>query len=251
VSASTAVPLWRLTERQLSVLTYPAFSREEAARRLVELAMLGVRELVFEGRTEVHGVRVVAKGTVGLVVKGLRYGAQVAVKVRRVDANRPSLLPEAEKLRLANTVGVGPCLLAASRDFLVWEYVEGVPLEEWGLGAPLEELAAVAREVLRQALALDRIGLVHMELSRLGDHVLVTPGLRVVIFDFETASTSSGKSNVTQVAQGLIIRDSPLAERVRRALGVTREGALRIVREYKAARRAEALEPLLRGAAGP
>lgn len=211
----------------------------------MELSLLGVEELVFEGRSEISGVRVVAKGTVSVIVRGKRRGVEVAVKVRRVDANRPSLLPEAEKLHLANSVGVGPSLLAASKNFLVWRYVEGWPLGEWGLKASLEELRVVARELLRQALALDSIGLIHMELSRLGDHVLVTPRLDVVVFDFETASTSSGKSNVTQVVQGLLIRSSDLSARVREALGVSKEGAMRIAREYKAARRAEVLAPLL------
>lgn len=241
----SGVKLWRLSDRQLSVLTYPVPEREEAARRLVELALLGVDELVFEGRVELWGLRVVAKGTVGIVVRGRRLGVDVAVKVRRLDANRGSLLEEAEKLRLANSVGVGPRLLAASKNFLVWKYVEGTPLEEWGLGASEGELRAVVEGLIRQALALDGIGLVHQELSRLGDHVLVTPGPSVVIFDFETASLASRRSNVTQVIQGLLLRDTALAARVRRVLGVTKEDVLRIVREYKAVRRAEVLKPLL------
>ncbi|MEM5825081.1 MAG: hypothetical protein QXX58_01455, partial [Thermofilaceae archaeon] len=66
----TGVKLWRLSDRQLSVLTYPAFDRESAARRLVELSLLGVDELAFEGPVELWGLRVIAKGTVGIVVKG-------------------------------------------------------------------------------------------------------------------------------------------------------------------------------------
>lgn len=238
------VKLWQLNERQLGLLTYPIFDRRVAAQRIVELWMLGVDELVFEGSTEIFGVRVIAKGTVGIVVKGVRNKAEVSVKIRRLDANRLSLMPEAEKLRLANSVGVGPHLLAASRNFLVWKYVEGYPIEEWGLAAPIESLRVVVRELLKQALALDQIGLVHMELARLGDHVLVTPQLNVVIFDFETASISSGKSNVTQIAQGLIVRENPLSARVREALNITREEALKILRKYKSTRRAEALAPL-------
>ncbi|MEM1810119.1 MAG: hypothetical protein QXP94_04875 [Thermofilaceae archaeon] len=241
----TGVKLWRLSDRQLSVLTYPAFDRESAARRLVELSLLGVDELAFEGPVELWGLRVIAKGTVGIVVKGRWMGVDVAVKVRRLDANRPSLLGEAEKLRLANKVGVGPRLLAASRNFLVWKYIEGALLEDWGLKASEEELKAAVGELIRQALALDKIGLVHQELSRLGDHVLVTPELGVVIFDFETASLVSGRSNVTQVIQGLMLRNTAFAKRVREVFGVSKEEVLRIVREYKVTRRSEALEPLL------
>lgn len=244
-----AAELWDLSARQRLVLTYPYADEEEVRKRIVELAMLGVRRLVFEGPVELWGLRVLAKGTTSVVVKGEAFRAGVAVKVRRMDANRPSLLAEAERLRLANMVGVGPRLLAASRNFLVWRYVEGLPLEEWALKAEPEELRVVAGKLIDQALALDSAGLVHMELSRLGDHVLVTPDLDVVIFDFETASTSSSKSNVTQILQGLFIRETETAEKFREALGVTKEAALEAARAYKAKRRREALGKLI-GALG-
>ncbi len=243
--AAVAVELWSLSTRQKLVLTYPYADEGEARRRIVELALLGVRRLSFEGPVELWGLRVLAKGTTSVVVKGEAFGIDVAVKARRLDANRPSLLAEAERLRLANRVGVGPRLLAASRNFLVWRYVEGVPLEEWALGAEPDELRAVARKLIEQALALDSVGLVHMELSRLGDHVLVTPTLGVVIFDFETASTASSKSNVTQILQGLFVRESEVSRRFRLALGVTREEALEAARAYKAGRRREALSKIL------
>jgi len=243
--AAVAVELWKLSTRQKLVLTYPYADEGEARKRLVELLMLGVTKLVFEGPVELWGLRVLAKGTTSVVVKGEAFGAEVAVKARRLDANRFSLLAEAERLRLANRVGVGPRLLAASRNFLVWKYVEGLPLEEWALKAELSELRVAARKLIEQALALDSIGLVHMELSRLGDHVLVTPNLDVVIFDFETASTVSSKSNVTQVLQGLLVRETEVAERFRRALGVSKEEALEAARAYKAERRREALGKLL------
>jgi len=240
-----AAELWNLNPRQRLVLTYPYADDNEASRRIVELSILGVKRLVFEGPVELWGLRVLAKGTTSVVVKGEAFGAQVAVKARRMDANRSSLLAEAERLRLANRVGVGPRLLAASRNFLVWRYVEGLPLEEWALKAEPGELRVVARKLIEQALALDSIGLVHMELSRLGDHVLVTPQLDVVIFDFETASTTSSKSNVTQVLQGLLVREKEVAAKFRLALGVTKEEALETAKAYKAERKREMLLKLL------
>ncbi|MEM3136970.1 MAG: hypothetical protein QW760_00445 [Thermofilaceae archaeon] len=74
-------------------------SLNAARQRLVELNMLGVDKLMFEGPVEINGVHVIAKGTTGVVVKGVRKDQKVAIKIRRVDANRQSLLSEATKLR--------------------------------------------------------------------------------------------------------------------------------------------------------
>lgn len=233
--------LWDLEPVYYRVLAYPSGDRGVARRRLAELQLLGVEELLFEGPVELWGVRVVAKGTTSIVLKGIALGSVVAVKARRLDSNRPSLLREAEMLKLANSVGVGPRLLAASRNFLVWPFVEGTPIEEWLLEARPSELRRVVRDLLRQAAALDEMGLAHKELSRLRGHVLVAPGPRPVIFDFESASTSSSKSNVTQLAQALFLRRSPLCERVRDAFSAAREEVIEALRAYK---RSGSLRPL-------
>lgn len=237
--------IWELEPKRLHILTYPSLSLDTARQRLVELGMLGVDKLVFEGPTEIGGVRVIAKGTTGIVVKGVRNYREVAVKIRRADANRRSLLDEAAKLRLANTAGIGPRLLAASRNFLVWGFVEGIKLGEWIPQADVKDVLEVVRELLRQALVLDSLGLVHQELSRVGNHVLVTPGLQPVIFDFETASLSSSRSNLTQLVNALLVKESPISEKVQRAFNVERKHVLEMIREYKKTRNPNSLSALL------
>lgn len=227
------VELWRLSGAQLEVLAYPHGSVAEARRRVVEIAMLGVEKLVFEGPVNMGGVNVVAKGTTGVVVKAVHVGGLVAVKIRRVDSNRDSLLDEARNIRVANSLGVGPHVIAASRNALVWRFVEGKPLESWILEAPLPQVLATVRMLLDQAFRLDRAGLVHQELSRLKRHVIVQPGGEPVIFDFETASFQSERSNLTQLLQALFIREGDVPSRVRLAFGLSREQALEAARLYK------------------
>ncbi|RLE97207.1 MAG: serine/threonine protein kinase [Thermoprotei archaeon] len=235
--------LWELERAHLRVLAYPTGDPSASRRRLVELTQLGVDGLIFEGPVELWGVRVVAKGTTSIVLKGTAGSSVVAIKARRLDSNRPSLLPEAERLRLANTAGIGPLLMAASRNFLVWRFIEGEPLEHWVLRAPPPMVREVVRRLLQQAVTLDQLGLVHKELSRIKGHVLVTRDMQPVIFDFETASLRSSKSNLTQVAQALFIRETEVSQRVRQAFAVTREEVLEALRIYK---REGRLEPLKR-----
>ncbi|RLE70257.1 MAG: hypothetical protein DRJ43_02445 [Thermoprotei archaeon] len=238
---ATSFRLWELDHRCLRILTYPLEDVLIARRRLVELAQLGVYSLVFEGPVDLWGVRVVAKGTTSVVIRGFHILGEVAVKVRRLDANRPTLIYEARRLKLANSVNVGPRLIASSRNFLVWEFVEGEPLAEWILEASPESVKLAIRRLLGQAVRLDMIGLVHQELSRVKKHVLVTKEAEPVIFDFETASLESRRSNLTQLVQFLFIRESEVARRVREIFNVTRDEVLRAVRHYK---RDRSLSPL-------
>ena len=61
----------------------------------------------------------------GLVTQAILDGDLVALKIRRADADRPSMHEEARLLRLANSVNVGPRLVAATKDFLVMELAFG------------------------------------------------------------------------------------------------------------------------------
>lgn len=174
--------------------------------------------------------RILGKGnnSVVLLCQDAR-GRRLACKIRRGDAQRPTLLDEAFYLSLANQVSVGPRLVAYSRDVIAMEYIEGVSLPSWWSSASRDERISVARQLLEQAFALDELGLSHGELSRPGDHVIIRGG-RPVIIDFESASLSRRSRNVLQVANML------------RALGLPIP--LDVLRKYGEAPSREALESI-------
>ena len=201
---SEIVPLDGLLQSRMApLLCYPRLDADEAERRLGELRLLGVEALELRGRHRVGEVPVLGKGHVGVVVAARIGDASAALKIRRVDADRDSLAAEAESLRRANLVSVGPRLMAASSNFLLMELIEGDYLPDWvgGLG-PSEErrLRRVIRLLLDKARRLDSAGLDHGELSRAHRHVIVA-GDEPRIIDFESASTGRRAANVTSVAQ--------------------------------------------------
>ena len=167
-----------------------------AVRVVRQLWLLGV-EPVEGGSLLFNGVRLVGKGQNSVVIMCRAGGVLASCKVRRGDASKGDLLREAEMLARANSVGVGPRLLAYTRDVIVYEYVEGVPIDEWWRGAPRDARLAVARELVRQALLLDSVWVRHNQLVRGREHVLVAGG-RPVIIDFEAAT--EGRGNLGQVA---------------------------------------------------
>ena len=241
------VPVAELCEEPyVSVLCYPRPNRVEAERRLEELEKLGVSALEFGGRKEVFGVGILGKGYVGLVVKAFECGKTVALKIRRVDANRLGMQHESSMLERANAVDVGPGLLGMSNNFLVMEFVEGDLLPHWLDKAPRNTLVKkVLRGVLEQCWRMDEVGLDHGELSDAPKHVIVSEKNVPVIVDFETASVDRRPSNVTSICQFLFF-SGKIGKRVCEMLGMKYEseivGALRV---YKRQRKRENFERVL------
>jgi putative serine/threonine protein kinase len=222
-----------IEEPYASIVCYPMATKRELRKRLAELGKLGIAALEFTGEKQVVNVHVLGKGCVGLVAIAYMDGEKVALKIRRTDADRASMRREAELLRMANVVNVGPKLLGASKDFLVMQFVEGELLPKW-----LEEKVGrartktVLRDVLEQCWRLDVAGLDHGELSRAPKHVIVTAEDNAFIVDFESASVNRRPSNVTSICQFLFI--SEFSRKVAEKLGC-RDGKTVIdaLRRYK------------------
>ena len=245
---SEVVLIERLEEKHGRVLCYPRFDSEELRRRIKELEELGVQTLEFTGEKTVFNVQVLGKGYVGIVVAAGMNGRKVALKIRRVDADRTGMLREAGMLRKANSVDVGPNLIDATENFLVMEFVEGTVLPKWVEGLKergKSRIRRVLRAVLEQCWRLDEVGLDHGELSRAPKHIIVRENDNPCIVDFETASTKRRFSNITSVCQYLFI-GSQAARRIANKLGeIDREELIRALREYKLRRTRERFEKVL------
>lgn len=209
------------------LLSYPRYDGKRAEGMLGELRALGVMAIELRGRHMINGVPVLGKGHVGVVLVARMGGRSIALKVRRVDADRETLEREAEYLRLANGVSVGPRLVGVSQNFLLMELIEGEYLTDWveglGPGDP-GSLHHVIGDLLDKAHRLDVAGLDHGELSSAHRHVMVAEGVPRII-DFESASTVRRCSNVTSIAHYMFF-NRRMRERIGRVLELPEKGAL-------------------------
>lgn len=245
----TAVPLSELSgERHGGIICYPKFDSEEFRFRLKELRRLGVSAIDFSGKTKISDLSVLGKGHVSVVVVVYVDRVRYALKIRRVDADRPNMSREAEMLKMANTVGIGPRFHGATKNFILMEFVEGVNLPEWvkmvkGRGRR-DRVRKVLRSILEDCWRLDRARLDHGELSRAPKHVIVE-GDRPRIIDFESASTTRRATNVTSICQFLFI-GSQVAESLTRILpSISRDTLIEALRRYKVEPTRESLEKIL------
>jgi putative serine/threonine protein kinase len=216
-------------------LHWPIWDADKAQAKLDELIWLGVTHVIFEGPHTVETVPVLGKGNTSIVLKAVTGDGMVAAKIRRSDADRDSFDDEARLLGTANSVGIGPRLIAWGRGVLLMELIEGAYLSEWIKRLALPDagvLRGVFRQLADQARRLDEAGLDHGELVRLRRHTMMR-GLEPVIIDFESSSTSRRVANVTTVIQSLFLNTKASID-VERIMGLPeREVLLSALREYR------------------
>lgn len=232
-------------EPYASIVCYPQTSKTEVKKRIEEMRKLGIKALDFVGEKQIADVHVLGKGCVGIVV--LAYGSfgQAALKIRRVDADRSRMQMEAKLLRRANSVGVGPGFLGATRNLILMHFIEGTLLVDWLKTKKTKmRIKRVLRKVLQQCWYLDSIGLDHGELSHAPKHVIVDNEDKPVIVDFESASLDRRPSNVTSICQFLFIGGEP-AEILARKLGEVDRTLISVLKCYKKDRALESFARVL------
>jgi putative serine/threonine protein kinase len=208
-----------IEEPYASILCYPQATKGELRKRTKELQRLGIDALEFIGEKRVSNVRVLGKGCVGVVVLAYKSGCRVALKIRRVDADRVKMQQEAKLLKKANSVHVGPRMLAVSNDFLCMQFIDGELLPAWlNRKRSRARIGIVLRKILDQCRRLDSINLDHGELSHAPKHIIVDRQDEPVIVDFESASLNRRPANVTSVCQFLFI-GSETTEQINKKLG--------------------------------
>ncbi len=224
------------SEKYGRILCYPKYDEDGLHERIDELRRLGIERLEFIGSKNVANVHVLGKGCVGVVV--LAYteaGDKIALKIRRLDADRNNMLHESEMLKMANQLGIGPKLIGLSDNFLIMEYAEGSLLPAWAYqNRERKKLRRILKNLLLDCHKLDIRGLDHGELSNASKHIIVkskdeTP----VILDFESSSDNRRPRNVQCICQYLFI-SSKISTEVKRIFRIKNiEKLMEALKNYK------------------
>ncbi|MFQ6011492.1 MAG: serine/threonine protein kinase, partial [Nitrososphaerales archaeon] len=153
------------------ILCYPSSDEREAGNRMRQLKTLGINSILIEGKTEISGFKILGKGCVSVVVKTKRDGRSLALKIRRLDANRVSMDHEVEMSLLANSIGIGPKVHDHTEDMILMDWVTGEDITTWfrslkGPGSTLR-LRKTLHGILKQCFEMDQLGLDHGQLSNL------------------------------------------------------------------------------------
>jgi putative serine/threonine protein kinase len=228
------------------LITYPHFSEAAYSQRLDELRSLGVSSLILgSGNSTINGFSICGKGCVGLVFRARTADGIIALKIRRTDADRSSMEDESRLHQVANSAGVGPRYLGHTRNLIAMEFVGGSSIIDWIGTTTRARFQTVARSVLDQCYLLDKAGLDHGELSRLGRHVIVSHQGSPCIVDFESASTIRKTVNVSSAVQSLFLYGAVAGHVKKIRPQVDSEKTIAAIRNYKKLRSRERFDKVV------
>ncbi|MDA4111620.1 MAG: serine/threonine protein kinase [Thaumarchaeota archaeon] len=212
-----------------SVLCYPGNDLSSFDSRLDQLKELGVEELIFEGTSKVGKFGIIGRGCVSTVVKARMKSENeiIALKIRRADANRSDMSRDHELQSFANSFGVGPRSISASKDLFAMQFIDSIKLGKWAAKLKTRTskkyTRSLIRNVLEQCYLLDVNGLDHGELSNPTKHVLIWKGEpKTTIIDYESASKNRRVSNLTAVAQFFFLAGWQ-SEKIQKILGFEKQ----------------------------
>jgi len=243
------LPLDKLSQEPYStIIGYPKATKKQIKTRIIELKKLGIRDVSFQGQTKIGSLNILGKGYVGVVVLSRIKNRLVAVKIRRTDASRTNMVKEAKFLKIANKAGVGPLLLAMSKNFIIMEYLDGKKISEWvnelKSKQDIKLLKSIMQKILEDCYSLDVIGLDHGELSTISKHVVIGKS-KTTIIDYESASTQRRVSNVTSATQAICI-GSGISKIVRKIYRMpSKNKIIKILRSYKQEQNRQNFEKIL------
>ena len=223
-----------------NIISYPEFSAEEYSRRLDEICSFGITHFLPAGRTRIGKMIIAGKGCVSIVLKVRAKGKKIcALKIRRTDANRPSMNREAHLHGIANCAGVGPFLFQSSENIITMEFIDGLSIVNWVEkhdDAAADEVTNLAVSILEQCYRLDTARIDHGQLSCINHHIIVSSKSNkniANIVDFESSSTQRKPSNVTAAAQSLFLGGS-ISNQMKQLIQLPqREKIIELLKTYK------------------
>jgi putative serine/threonine protein kinase len=232
-----------------SVLCYPTPESGELERRLTELKNHKITTIELSGKTTVYGIPapIIGKGFVGIVVAAYYNGQRIALKIRRVDADREDMFHEAQMLKKANTVNVGPKFIAVSKNFLLMQLIDGDLLPVWiEKNHEKSVVQTVLRDLLESCWRLDELGLDHGELSKAPKHIIIDYDQKPYIVDFETASDARRTANLQALCHFLFTSKGETGQAIAQILGErNNEKVVKVLQEYKKSKTRSNFEQVL------
>lgn len=151
-------------------------------------------------RRGLKNIEFLARGKRGLVYTALYKRKKVAIKIRQSKSKAQERIEnEATWLKKLNKHDIGPKLLFAGKDFIVYRFVEGTFLPEFIElhNAPIIKKAIA--DVFWQCYQLDKIGVNKKEMHHPVKHVIVDK--KPTLIDFERTHKTANPKNVTQFVQ--------------------------------------------------
>ncbi len=220
---------------------------EYAKRNLLEIKVLEKKHVFFEDMIlyeivksdflkkidmlNVTDAKLFSRGKRGIIIKAMYKGKDVAVKSKRDDSKAlGNIEREAMFLKILNKHDIGPRLIM-SNDFLMYEFVNGIFIDEFLKKSKKKDIIAVLNKIFLQLNTMDKLGINKFEMIRPYKHILIEKNNPVMI-DFERCRYTDDSKNVSQFLEFLV--RSEINETLKsKEINIKRAETIMLSKEYK------------------
>jgi len=126
------------------------------------------------------------------VVEEKHEKQKYTIKLEKEKSTRKSMVEKEamflEKLEKYKNLGQTLIDYNIKGRFLVWKYIEALPLNLWLKTAKKTDIKLCIKKVLKTAQLLDSLNIDHGQLSGTGSNIIITTDKTPIIIDFEKAS---------------------------------------------------------------
>lgn len=149
-------------------------------------------------------IQILDKGKHGLVYKATFKNKFVAIKVKLPSSkSENTAILEANYLKKANELGIGPKLIENTENYVVMEFIDGIRIDKFLESATEKDKIKVIKDVLIQLKKLDEAKINKSELTNPYKHIIVKENLKPVLIDFERARFTTKPKNISQFKEYL------------------------------------------------
>lgn len=183
-------------------------------------------------KNNISRITFVAKGKRSIVYKGIYKKKPVAIKVLRTDTDaKHTIENEAHNLQLVNTFGIGPKYLFQEDNFVVMEFVQGIPFDKYWHDATKAQIKRCLFDLLDQCHIMDKNYFQKLEMTRPYKNVLVHT--HCTLIDFERGRITKDPINTTQFLHFLHSSKFAAMLKERFNASFSQETLIYLAKEYK------------------
>lgn len=173
-----------------------------------------------------------ARGKRGIIYTGKYSNKKVGIKIKNPKSEAHARIEiEGRNLKIVNKLGIGPILVKESKDFVMYEFVDGILFPEFIEKSNKEEIKKVVLNLFEQMRILDKNKINKEEMTNPYKHIVVTEK-STVLLDFERANRTIKPNNVNQFCQ-YIISENLSKILKKKGFDINKKGMINNARKYK------------------
>jgi uridylate kinase len=155
----------------------------------------------------IKNIRYFSKGKRGFIFIGNYKGKKIAIKAKNPKSDAILRIEnEIKFLKILNKKNIGPKLLFHEKDFLVYEFADGVTFTEFlkSKKADKKRVLKAIKNIFGQLFEMDKLNINKEEMSHPVKHIIISNKNKPVLLDFERSHYVKNPGNVTQFCDFLV-----------------------------------------------